>query len=52
MNIAVAPRHYTPEDLLTMQDADKYELVDGELVVRNMGWYSGWVGGQLARFMG
>jgi hypothetical protein len=28
---------FTPEDLLRMQDAVKYELVDGKLVERNMG---------------
>ena len=37
----------TPEDLLAMPDGDRYELVNGELVERNMGWNSSWIGGQL-----
>jgi Uma2 family endonuclease len=38
---------YTPEDLLTMPDRKKYELVDGHLVERQMSLLSSWVGGQL-----
>ncbi|HVS40325.1 MAG TPA: Uma2 family endonuclease [Gemmataceae bacterium] len=37
----------TPEDLLAMPDGDRYELVNGELVERNMGWNSSRIGGQL-----
>jgi Uma2 family endonuclease len=44
-------RRYTPEDLLTMPDVKGFELVDGELVERNIGWMSSWVGGRLAHFM-
>ncbi len=40
-------RRYTPEDLLAMPDGESYELVGGELVERNMGWNSSFVGGQL-----
>ena len=31
------PRQYTPEDLLTMPDGNRFELIDGQLVERNMG---------------
>jgi hypothetical protein len=37
---------YTPEDLLTMPDGDRYELVDGELVERNMSALSSFVAGR------
>jgi Uma2 family endonuclease len=49
MSTAVAPakREVTPEDLLDMPDGKKYELVHGELVERNLGWDSSWIGGQL-----
>jgi Uma2 family endonuclease len=30
-------RRYTPEDLLRMPDGHRFELIDGELVERNMG---------------
>jgi Uma2 family endonuclease len=40
-------RRSTPEDLLTMPDADRFELVNGELVERDMGFESSWVGGQI-----
>jgi Uma2 family endonuclease len=48
--VAAKPR-YTPEDLLAMPDGDRYELVDGELVERNMGWMSSWIGGRLYHFL-
>ena len=38
---------YTPDDLLTMPDGDRYELVDGRLKEVNMGLESSWVGGEL-----
>jgi Uma2 family endonuclease len=38
---------YTPEDLLAMPDGENYELVDGQLVERNMGAESSWIGGRL-----
>lgn len=34
---------YTPEDLLTMPDGDRYDLVDGKLVERNMSFWSSYV---------
>src|SRR5262249_39351502 len=39
---------YTPEDLLTMPDGQKYELVDGKLVERHMGVLSDRIGFRLA----
>ena len=39
MNIAVTKQRYTPEDLLAMPDSVNYELVNGELVERNVGEY-------------
>jgi Uma2 family endonuclease len=38
---------YTAEDLLTMPDGDLYELVDGQLVEREMGTESSWIAGRL-----
>jgi Uma2 family endonuclease len=46
--------HHTPEDLLTMPEGEHYELVDGELVEKEMGWKASWIAGrifsQLANF--
>lgn len=39
---------YTADDLLHMPDGERYELVDGELVERDMGALSGWVGNRVA----
>jgi Uma2 family endonuclease len=48
MSTAVAPKvYYTPEDLLALPNGEGYELVDGQLVERNMGYESGWVGSRL-----
>jgi Uma2 family endonuclease len=48
MSTAVATTtDYTPEDLLAMPDGKSYELVGGQLVERNMGAESSWVGGEL-----
>lgn len=41
----------TPEELLSLPDAVRYELVDGQLVERNMGTESSWVGGGLVRLL-
>jgi Uma2 family endonuclease len=38
---------YTPEDLLRMPDGDRFELVDGQLVEKDMGGKSAWVGGEV-----
>lgn len=45
--MSTVAKSYTPEDLLTMPDADRYELVNGELVERNMGFESGRIGGRI-----
>lgn len=37
---------YTPQDLLTMPDGDKYELVDGQLVEKSMSFWSSFVAGK------
>src|SRR5438876_11941119 len=48
MSTAVATKpQYTPEDLLAMPDGKSYELVHGQLVERNMGMETSWVGGRL-----
>jgi Uma2 family endonuclease len=38
---------FTPDDLLTLPDGDRYELVNGELVEKKMGFKSSFVGGAL-----
>jgi Uma2 family endonuclease len=48
MSTAVATRtHSTPEDLLAMPDGKSYELIQGQLVERNIGIESSWVGTRL-----
>jgi Uma2 family endonuclease len=47
MNDIAARAEYTPEDLLTMPDGSRYELVDGTLVERHMGWLAGVIGSEL-----
>jgi Uma2 family endonuclease len=37
MTLAMTATHYTPEDLLTLPDYGRYELLDGQLVERKMG---------------
>src|SRR5512135_3536390 len=39
----------SPDDLLALPDEKSYELIDGELVERNVSYYSSWVGGKLFR---
>jgi Uma2 family endonuclease len=41
------PTQFTPEDLLALPDAVRFELVDGQLVERPMGFFSSFVGGRL-----
>ena len=48
--IADSPQ-ITASDLLTMPDGDRFELVNGELVERNMGWESERVGMNLAAML-
>ena len=47
MNTILTEHIYTPEDLLTVPDADRYELVDGRLVESDMGAEASWVAGEL-----
>lgn len=44
---ATETKTFSPEDLLAMPDGIDYELVDGQLVARNVGSISSWVGGRL-----
>lgn len=37
----------SPEDLLSLPDEKRFELIDGQLVERNMGILSSWVAGQI-----
>jgi hypothetical protein len=47
----VAEKGYTAEDLRTLPDRKKYELVDGRLVERRVSALSSWVSGRLFRFI-
>ena len=48
---AIAEARYSAADLLKMSDGDRFELVNGELVEKNMGWESSRIGLRLARFL-
>jgi Uma2 family endonuclease len=43
---------FTPDDLLRLPDAVNYELVDGQLVERNMGMESSRIGTRIIRILG
>ena len=47
MSTTATATRYTPEDLLKMPDGDQYELVDGQLVERNMSMWSSFVAGRI-----
>jgi Uma2 family endonuclease len=49
MTVAAAEKHYTPEDLLALPDGEHYELVDGELVEKDIGTEAGWIAGQILK---
>lgn len=51
MPTAETRTRYTPEDLLTMPDGKLFELVDGEIVEKPMGWESSYVASQLYYFI-
>lgn len=51
MSTVATKTRITPADLLKMPDGKDYELVDGELVERNMGWNSSRIGGELYFFL-
>jgi Uma2 family endonuclease len=40
---------YSPEDLLTLPDGERFELVNGQLVEKAMSGLSSWVGGETLR---
>jgi Uma2 family endonuclease len=46
MSIAESQR-LTAEDLLTMPDGDRYELIDGQLVETSMSLESSWIAGEI-----
>lgn len=52
MSTTAALTQYTPADLLSMPDSNGFELVDGQLVERNMSAQSSWVGARLNRLLG
>ena len=45
MSAVTEKSQYEPEDLLTIPDGDRYELVNGRLVERNMSKWSSYVAG-------
>ncbi len=48
MSILAAPNTaYTPADLLLLRDGDNYELVNGQLVERHMGFNAGRIGARI-----
>jgi Uma2 family endonuclease len=47
MNTLLKAPPYTAEDLLTMPDGDRFELVDGNLVERKMSLWSSYIAGRL-----
>lgn len=51
MNAALATRKYTPDDLLLMAEGNHYELVNGELLERNMSALACFVAGQLLEYL-
>jgi Uma2 family endonuclease len=51
MNATVTQARYTPEDLLTMPEGERYELVNGELVERNVSTIASYVGGLIYRLL-
>jgi Uma2 family endonuclease len=45
MSTVIEQLQHEPEDLLTMPEGDRFELVDGQLVDRNMSTWSSYVAG-------
>jgi Uma2 family endonuclease len=52
MNLLVPQPTYTADDLLTLPDGDRFELVDGRLVEMHMGTESCYIGTRLSRLLG
>jgi Uma2 family endonuclease len=48
MTSVLGKSQFTPEDLLRMPGDERFELVNGQLVERDMGFESGWVASLLA----
>ncbi len=42
----------TPEQLLALPDEERFELIDGELVERDMSQMTSWIGGEVLRKVG
>lgn len=51
MSTAATRTQFTPEDLLTLPDGDRFELIDGNLVERNMSYWSSYVAGIIFRLL-
>jgi Uma2 family endonuclease len=51
MESSILELPHTPEELLTMPDGDRYELVDGRLVERDMGAQSSHIAAVLIRLL-
>jgi Uma2 family endonuclease len=51
MNLLVQPPIITAEELLRLPDDGDYELVDGKLVERHMGFKSSYIGGRLLHLL-
>jgi Uma2 family endonuclease len=51
MSIVAAEPRYTAEDLLTLPDRDRYELVDGRLVERKSSMLSSYVAGVITELL-
>src|SRR5947209_8545903 len=52
MNAPLLQRQFTPEDLLTMPEGDRFELVDGRLVEHVMSMRSSRIGGRMYLLVG
>jgi Uma2 family endonuclease len=51
MNMVTTQTRYTPEDLLAMPDGKSYELVDGQLVEKDMGLQSSYIAGLIVTLL-
>jgi len=51
VSTAEANKTFTPDDLLTMEDGNRYELVDGKLMEMEMSTWSSYVAGVLFRLL-
>jgi Uma2 family endonuclease len=51
MSVAEHQSLITPDDLLTLPDGDRFELVNGHLVERNMGFLSSFIGATVIRIL-